>query len=58
MRTTANILAASCTTPEERQVMGAKLDEAIAYRKRTAAPNNVLSRSFEKLTNLLKGRDG
>lgn len=62
MRTCVAIVSANCKTPEEKQVMCARLDEAIAIaRKKNSGSsifgNTFLRQSFDKLTNMIKGHD-
>ena len=60
MRTCIAIVSANCKTPEEKQVMCARLDEALAIvRKKNSGilGNTFLRQSFDKLTNMIKGHD-
>ena len=61
MRTCVAIIAANCKTPEEKQVMCARLDEAIAIARKKGTTgilgSNILRQSFDKLTNMIKGTD-
>lgn len=61
MRTCVAIVSANCKTPEEKQVMCARLDEAIAIARKKSSGNifgnSFLRQSFDKLTNMIKGHD-